>query len=151
MAVQSERLWLRGCMLMSLCCNVAGCGARATHPVDLVSAERDYYLPSPEQGAAYRIQTHAKGANPKNKLVFETPIAPGDYTLELSDDAAADQTLVLSVPLSSGQFRFKVSAAGHARYDFAFHDAGPKKEYRFTVRAPVERRVFALNMPRHEG
>ena len=114
----------------------------------MVGAQRDYYLAAPAQPGAYRVRTKVLAAQAKNKLAFDAPLSPGNYELSLAGGSpCTEQTIVLSVPLSAGTYEFAISAEGCARYDFAFHDARPSKEYRYTLQAPVARRVFRLEMP----
>ncbi len=146
MAVVLDPLWRRLCALGAASCLALGCSTSG-YDVELRASQRDYPLASPRKSGAYRIRTHTSDTTAKSKLVFDTPFVPGEYAFELSDEGPADQTVVLSVPLSQGKYRFAVSAAGRARYDIAFHDSGPKKEYRYTLQAPLANRVFALDMP----
>jgi len=120
----------------------------AEYAVEVVPEQRDYYLVSPHEPGRYAVSTHSELAQPKTKLVFDAPLTPGEYQLDLRDQAASDaRTVVLNVPLSPGSYRFSVSLLGNARYDLVFHDQGPHHEYRYTLSAPLESRVFRLNLP----
>lgn len=117
--------------------------------VALTRAQRDYWLRAPQPGQ-YAIVTRTGEPVEKSKLVFDAPLAPGKYRFALSDSSACgEQTIVLSVPLSAGHYEFEVSAGGCARYDLAFHDARPTKEYRYTLHAPRAARIFRLEIPQN--
>jgi hypothetical protein len=140
------RGWLFACCLASL----AGCHGNATsYRVVLHAEQRDYRLPSPPAPGSCRIDVSGFArAAPKNKLVFDRPLAPGAYALALSATAApSDMTVVLSVPLEGGSYEFSVTTSGAARFDLAFHDSGPQREYRYTLTQPEVGKVLRLEMP----
>lgn len=119
----------------------------AIYLVELSRTQRDYWLRAPHPGA-YVIHSHSGAPIDKSKLVFDVPLAPGHYRLALSDaGGCGEQTIVLSVPLSAGHYDFEISADGCARYDLAFHDARPTKEYRYTLRTPRAARSLHLEIP----
>jgi hypothetical protein len=113
---------------------------RPTYRVNLRPDRRDYQLISPSRPGAFvvRIEGRAQG---KYKLVFTAPLPAGAYTVDLVS-ADSDRTVVFSVPLA-GESSLVVSAAGRARYDFAFQFAAAK-EYRFTFTGPVAGKTFHL-------
>jgi hypothetical protein len=115
-----------------------------TYRVTLRSGHRDYQLDSPPGPGRYAVLLAGAITSGKSKLVFTTPLAPGRYTLDIKSKLVGDddQTFVFSVPLQ-GASTVVVSATGKARYDFSFQ-VGGKKEYRFTVHAPIEGRTFQL-------
>jgi hypothetical protein len=120
--------------------------------VKLTPQVRDYWLSSPKQPGTYIIEADATRAAPKNKLVFDKPLAPGAYVLDIRMQTKdSSSTLVLSVPVVSGKYIFTISTVGQARYDLAFHNDGPTKEYRFTLNGPVQGQTFNLDMPKPQA
>jgi hypothetical protein len=117
---------------------------KPTYRVNLRPGRRDYQLISPPGPGAYSVWLAGAITAGKSKLIFATPLAPGRYALDIRSTLVGDddQTFVFSVPLA-GESTVVVSAGGKARYDFSFRVAG-KKEYRFTVIAPVTERAFRL-------
>jgi hypothetical protein len=119
---------------------------KPSYRVTLRPDRRDYQVTSPPGPGDYAVILEGVNPSGKCKLVFDRPLRPGTYALEIRPSRATiDQTFVVSVPLGPGPATFVVTAAGKARYDFAFHyESGAHKEYRFTFTAPVSNRRFEL-------
>jgi hypothetical protein len=122
------------------------------YQLELAVVERDYFLPSPAAGQRIMVlRLDLRHAPPKSRILFNSPLAAGDYRLrvEVTGDAAG-RTMVIAVPLTVGASSFDVSIAGTGRFDLGFWADGPgagNREYRFTVVAPVRGRTFRLDMP----
>jgi hypothetical protein len=119
---------------------------KLSYRVNLRPGRRDYQLISPPGPGAYAVVLQGGNPSGKCKLLFATPLRPGRYFLQVRPTFHdAGQTFVFSVPLAAGESSFIVSASGKARYDFAFqHQAGVRKEHRFSFTAPVIERTFDL-------
>jgi hypothetical protein len=112
---------------------------------------RDYFLPPPAARVVL-FQLDARAAAPKTRLMFTSPLAAGPRHLRFEVTGGRDKTFVIAVPVAPGRSRVEVDITGAGRFDFGFWsggpaDAGPPREYRFTVQAPVRGRSFELDMP----
>jgi len=118
--------------------------------ITLTLKEQDYFLPAPAK-ASVVFKLQAKGAAPKTRLMFKSPLPAGrhQFRFELAG-SKREQTFVIATPLAAGHSAVEVTIIGVGRFDFGFWSEKADKsakEYRFTVTAPVARQVFELDFP----
>ena len=130
--------------------DVQPAGGGQVYRLTLTPARQDYFLTAPRQRRVV-FQLDARRAAPKVRLMFRSPLPAGDHHLRLEVTGPADDhTFVVAVPLARGRSAVTVQITGPGRYDFGFWTGNPRsppKEYRFTVRGPLEERRFDLDLP----
>jgi hypothetical protein len=123
--------------------------APSVYERELKITTADTMLPAPAQ-RSWLLRLDLRRAPAKPRLMFTSPLARGRYRVRIIAQAGEGRTVVVAVPLAVGRSSFEVSIEGAGRFDLGFWADGPRaahREYRFTLHAPVEQRLFDLQMP----